>query len=280
MDDDNSLKGRAVIVTGAAGGIGAATARALAAVGAHLVLVDRAAEPLTALAADLTDVGAQTGTEVIALLADITSEADMARMAEVTLDRWGRIDALVAAAGILRSSGQPRLVADTSFAEWRQIIDVNLTGTFLSNRAVLAAMLAQRRGDIINLSSVSGRQGRAFDGAYSASKFGIIGLSESLSEEVSRDGVRVQTVLPDAVDTGLWDQSGTVALKPQAMLQPDDVAAFILYLLGLPRDAYLLNSVIAPMPRRGRKGGGAKAAAKSAAPDSSAPAASAPDTSA
>jgi NAD(P)-dependent dehydrogenase (short-subunit alcohol dehydrogenase family) len=247
--DENSLAGRAVIVTGAAGGIGAATARALAAKGAHLVLVDRAAEPLAALAAEL-------GGEALALPSDVTSESDMARMAQVTLDRWGRIDALVAAAGILRTGGQPRPVADTSFAEWRQIIDVNLTGTFLSNRAVLAAMLAQRRGDIINLSSVSGRQGRAFDGPYAASKFGIIGLSESLSEEVSRDGVRVQTVLPDAVDTGLWDQSGTVALKPRAMLKPDHVAAFILYLLSLPRDAYLLNSVIAPVPLRGRRGGG------------------------
>jgi len=251
--DDNSLAGRAVIVTGAAGGIGAATARALAGRGAHLVLVDRAADPLTALAAEL-------GPDTIALACDITSESDMARMAQVTLDRWGRIDALVAAAGILRTGGQPRPVADTSFDEWRQIIDVNLTGTFLSNRAVLGAMLTQRRGDIVNLSSVSGRQGRAFDGPYAASKFGIIGLSESLSEAVSRDGVRVQTVLPDAVDTGLWDQSGTTALKPRAMLTPDHVAAFILYLLGLPRDVYLLNPVIAPVALRGRKGSGGKPA--------------------
>ena len=245
------ISGRAVIITGAAGGIGAATARALAAKGAALTLVDRSEEPLRALAAEL-------GPETLVLPADVTSEADMAQMAALTLERRGRIDALVAAAGILRTGGQPRPVADTSFEEWRRIIDVNLTGTFLANRAVLAAMLAQRQGDIVNISSVSGRQGRAFDGPYAASKFGIIGLSESLAEEVQRDGVRVQTVLPDAVDTGLWDQSGTAALKPRAMLQADHVAAFILYLLTLPRDAYLLNSVIAPVPLRGRRGGGAK----------------------
>lgn len=245
---EHTLAGRAIIVTGAAGGIGAATARALAQKGARLVLVDRAEEPLLALAAELGDAA-------LACRADVTSEADMARMAEVTLAWCGRIDGLVAAAGILRTSGQLRPLADTSFEEWRRIIDVNLTGTFLANRAVLAAMLRQRCGDIVNISSTSGRQGRAFDGPYSASKFAVIGLSESLAEEVQRDGVRVQTVLPDAVDTGIWQQSGMAALKPRAMLQPEHVAAFILYLLSLPRDAYLLNSIIAPVPLRARKAG-------------------------
>jgi NAD(P)-dependent dehydrogenase (short-subunit alcohol dehydrogenase family) len=243
----DSLQGRAAIITGAAGGIGAATARIFAAQGARVVLVDRNADALAALAAEL-------GSNATTLPADITSEADMARMAQVTLDRWGRIDVLVAAAGILRVSGQPRPVADTTFDEWRRIIDVNLTGTFLSNRAVLAAMLAQKQGDIVNISSVSGKQGRAFDGPYAASKFGIVGLSESLAEEVQRDGVRVQTVLPDAVDTALWDQSGTAALKPRAMLSPAHVARFITYLVTLPRDAYLLNPVVAPVPLRVRRG--------------------------
>lgn len=242
---DDSLSGRAVIITGAAGGIGAATARLMAARGAKLVLVDRAEAPLVALAAEL---GA------VALPSDVSSEADMARMAEVTLARFGRIDVLVAAAGILRTSGQPRMVADTGFDEWRRIMDVNLTGTFLSNRAVLAAMLAQKQGDIVNISSVSGKQGRAFDGPYSASKFGIIGLTESLAEEVQREGVRVQAVLPDAVDTGIWDQSGGLALKPRLMLAPERVAAFIAYLVCLPRDTYMLNSVVAPVPLRARKG--------------------------
>lgn len=243
--ENTDLAGRAAIVTGAAGGIGAATARHFAGRGARLLLVDRAAETLAALAAEL---GAT------AFPADVTSEAEMARMAEAALAAWGRIDVLVAAAGVLRTGGQPRPLADTSFEEWRRIIDVNLTGTFLSNRAVLAAMLGQRQGDIVNISSVSGRQGRAFDGPYAASKFGIVGLSESLAEEVQREGVRVQTVLPDAVDTALWEQSGTAALKPRAMLRPEQVAAFIGYLVTLPRDAYLLNPVVAPVTLRARRG--------------------------
>lgn len=244
MDD---LAGRVTIITGAAGGIGGATARVLAAKGAHLVLVDRSEAALGVLAAEL-------GGETLTLVADVASEADMARMAEVTLGRWGRIDALVTTAAILRASEGMATLAQTSFADWRKIIDVNLTGTFLANRAVLPAMLAQKRGDIVNLSSTSGRQGRAFDGPYSASKAGIIGLSESLSEEVSREGIRVQTLLPDAVDTGLWSQAGGTALKPRAMLAPERVAALIAYLLSLPRDTYLLNSVVVPMAVRRRKG--------------------------
>ena len=243
MDD---LKDRVVIITGAAGGIGSATARAPHAAGAKLALVDRPGDPLDALGRDLAGS--------LPLPLDVASEEDMAAMAEKTLAAFGRIDALVTTAAILRKGEGVRKISETSFDEWRTIIDVNLTGTFLANRAVLPAMLDQKQGDIINLSSVSGRQGRAFDGPYSASKAGIIGLSESLSEEVARQGIRVQTLLPDAVDTGLWGQSGGVALKPQAMLTPDRVAALLLYLLALPRDTYLLNPVVAPVPSRRRKG--------------------------
>lgn len=244
------FQGRTVIVTGASGGIGSTTCAALLKAGANVVLVDWAEDKLAEVAAGF---GADYGDRVLALRLDVSSEADMAAMAEQTLARFGRIDALVAAAGILRTSGQPRQVADTSYEEWRKIIDVNLTGTFLSNRAVLAAMAAQGEGDIINVSSTSGKQGRAFDGPYSASKFGILGLSESLASEVQLQGIRVQTVLPDAVETGLWDQSGTAAIRPRNMLSPENVAGFILYLMALPRDMYILNGVVEPLRSRSRR---------------------------
>lgn len=249
------LDGRVVIITGAAGGIGSALARALAGRGARLVLLDRAAGPLAALAAELEGELAEgvPGVEVLPIVCDVCSEEEMAGMASRTLEVFGRIDALVTTAAILRAGSGMRTLAQTGFAEWRRIIDVNLTGVFLANRAVLPAMLAARRGDIINLSSTSGRQGRAFDGPYSASKAGIIGLSEALSEEVAREGIRVQTLLPDAVDTGLWDQAGGSALKPRHMLSPARVAEVIVYLLTLPRDTYLLNSVLSPSPVRKRR---------------------------
>ena len=246
-DGMEDLSGRVVIITGAAGGIGGATARALAAKGARLVLVDRSGEALDALAGGLK-------AEVLTRVADVTSEEDMHAMAAAALERFGQIDALVTSAAILRAAGGMQTLAETSFDDWSRIIGVNLTGTFLANRAVLPAMLEAKRGDIVNISSTSGRQGRAFDGPYSASKAGIIGLSESLAEEVMRQGVRVQTLLPDAVDTGLWSQSGGTALKPQVMLPADRIGALIAYLLAMPRDTYLMNPVVAPVPQRRRKG--------------------------
>jgi NAD(P)-dependent dehydrogenase (short-subunit alcohol dehydrogenase family) len=241
------LEDRSVIVTGASGGVGSACARLFASHGAKLTLVDRNEASLSALAAEID-------TEAMTLALDVTSEDDMVQMASRTVERFGGIDTLVAAAGILRTGGEPRTVVDTSYDEWRTVIEVNLTGTFLSNRAVLADMLKRGSGDIVNISSTTGRQGRAFDAPYAASKSGIIGLSESLAEEVGRRGVRVQTLLPDAVRTSLWDQSGTTALKPPHMLSPDRVAEFVLYLITLPRDAFLLNPMLYPLQVRTKRG--------------------------
>jgi len=249
------LAGRSIIITGAAGGIGGACARLLVGRGARLTLVDRNRERL----ADLERALGAGNVQVLAL--DVTSESDMAGMAQAAVERFGGIDALVAAAGLLRAGGELRPVSDTSFEEWRTVIDVNLTGTFLSNRAVLPAMLRRSSGDIVNISSTSGRQGRAFDAAYCASKFGVVGFSESLAEEVGRLGIRVQTLLPDAVDTPIWQQSGS-ALKPRAMLSPERVAEFVMYLLTLPRDAFLLNPALYPLrPRTRRVAAGSAAAA-------------------
>jgi NADP-dependent 3-hydroxy acid dehydrogenase YdfG len=246
----DALKDRIIVITGASGGIGSACAKALAATGAKLVLADRDRERLAKLQSDIASSATE---DPVILTVDVTSEADMNRMAQVAIERYGRIDALIAAAGLLRVSGQPRPALETSFDEWSTIVGVNLTGTFLSNKAVLPAMIAQGEGDIINISSTSGRQGRAFDSAYCASKFGIVGFSEALAEEVSRQGVRVQTVLPDAVDTGLWSQNGTTALRPRDMLSPAEVAKFIIYLLSLPRDMFLYNPTLMPMKQRAKK---------------------------
>jgi NAD(P)-dependent dehydrogenase (short-subunit alcohol dehydrogenase family) len=241
------IGGRSVAITGACGGIGTACASLLAGMGACLTLVDRSADGLEALARSLGSADFQS------LTLDVTNESDMQRMAQAAVERFGRVDVLIAAAGILRSNPQPTPVVDTTFDEWRSIIDINLTGIFLSNRAVLPAMLKGGGGDIVNISSTSGRQGRAFDAAYCASKFGVVGFSESLAEEVGRLGIRVQTLLPDAVDTPIWAQSGSAALKPQTMLPPERVAQFVHYLITLPRDTYLLNPTIYPLRSRARR---------------------------
>jgi len=244
------LQDKVSIVTGAASGIGRACVKTLLTAGSKVVLVDRNAGALEEVVAELEDSHPQ---DLLSLCLSVTSEDEMAAMASETVGRFGRIDILVAAAGILRLGGTLKTISDTPLSEWNAIIETNLTGTFLSNRAVLPVMIEQKQGDIVNLSSTSGRQGRPFDGPYSASKFGIIGLSESLAEEVSAHGIRVQTVLPDAVATPLWDQNGSAAIKPAQALPPERVADLILYLVSLPRDTFLLNPVLAPFKSRKKR---------------------------
>ena len=191
------------------------------------------------------------GIAALALALDVTSERDMSEMARRALEQFGRIDVLIACAGILRGRGSlPKPVTEVSSQEWDEVLDTNLKGVFLSNRAVLPVMISQRSGNIINVSSTAGLQGRAHDGPYCASKFGVIGLSQAVAEEVRYSGVRVQVVLPDAVDTPIWEQNGSI--RPEHALAPQRVADLILYLVTLPDDTVVLAPVIAPLRTRRR----------------------------
>ncbi|MCP5195236.1 MAG: SDR family oxidoreductase [Gammaproteobacteria bacterium] len=252
-----SLQDRVAIVTGGASGIGQATCLALAQAGARVVVVDRDA---TRVEATLTELNTRSPTidtaSPLGLVLDVSQEADMQHMAAQTLERFGCIDILVACAGILRSDGRNlKTFAQLSTPEWEQILNVNLRGVLLSNRAVLPTLLQQRRGDILNVSSVSGRQGRAYDAPYCASKFGVIGFSESLAAEVQSQGIRVQTVLPDAVNTPFWNQNGPVPM-PTYALPPERIADLIVFMLALPPDTQLLAPVIAPLQVRQRRSSG------------------------
>jgi NAD(P)-dependent dehydrogenase (short-subunit alcohol dehydrogenase family) len=174
---------------------------------------------------------------------DVSQEPDVSKLFHFVLSRLGRVDILVCSAGILRTSGVPRPASDLSLDEWDRVIDVNLTGTFLCNREAVRIMIRQRRGQIINMSSMSGLRGHALDSAYCASKFGVIGLSESIAEEVRRFGIRVQTVLPDVVATPLWAQNGLLP-APYDSLPAERVADFITFLATLPEDSILINPVL------------------------------------
>ena len=131
--------------------------------------------------------------------------------------------------------------------EWNRILNTNLTGTFLSNRAVLPVMLRQRSGLIVNLSSLSGRRGYAFDAAYCASKFALIGMTEALADELRPRGVRACVVLPGAIDTGMWNQNGGIP-RPAYLLPASRVAGLIAFLAGLPADTQCLEFAIEPAP--------------------------------
>jgi len=251
IESDARLVGKVVMVTGGTGGIGRAVCEVVAREGGSVVVCDVNKERIDEVVSRLSE--SPTGANHLGLRVDVRSEADNQAMVKATLDRFGRIDALIACAGILRGPGEsPKPIIEVSLAEWDTVLDVNLNGVFLSNRAVLPTMVQQRSGIIINISSVQGLLGRALDGPYCASKFGVIGLSQSIAEEVKSYGVKVQAIMPHAIDTPMWDQNGPVP-KPGNALPPERVADLILFMLTQPEDTVLLGTVIAPLGARMRK---------------------------
>jgi NAD(P)-dependent dehydrogenase (short-subunit alcohol dehydrogenase family) len=179
------------IITGAAGGIGSATAKALALQGASLVLTDVASSGLEALAATLRPAGANIRTEV----ADITHREDIDRVITAALQTFGRVDVLANIAGV---STSPSL-CDATDQDLERVVTVNLLGCARTMHAVLPIMKNQRSGSIVNVGSVAGEAGVM--GIYSASKFGLRGLSDSVRREVRSFGVNVTLIEPGFVRT-------------------------------------------------------------------------------
>ncbi len=248
----NRLDGKVIIITGGAGGIGLATAKAAASIGASIVVADLDEARCTTVAAELEAAGAPA----IGVPIDVREEAHHARLVQATLTRFGRIDALIACAGILRLRGTPpKVLVDTSAEEFDQVVGINLRGVFLANRAVLPTMIAQRSGMIINLSSVQGLQGRAYDSVYCASKSGVIGLSQAVADEVRTYGVKVQALMPAAVATPMWEQNKPAPMPGDA-IAPERIAELIVFMLLQPEDTMLVGPVIAPVGARKRKAAG------------------------
>ncbi len=246
------IEGQTAIVTGGASGIGLAAAKKLAGAGAGVAVIDLSAEGVRQAVAS---IGGDS--EHLGIALDVRDPEAMDRMREDVVARWGHIDILVTCAGVLRGvPGRLQTLAETSGEAWDRVIDTNLTGVFLANRAVLPVMLQQKSGNVVNVSSTSGRHGQAYDSAYCASKFGVIGLSECLAEEARPHGVRVQVLLPEMVDTPMLGQNGPIP-KPAQLLSADRVADVILYLLRLPEDTTLLSPVLGSF-RAGRTASGTK----------------------
>jgi NAD(P)-dependent dehydrogenase (short-subunit alcohol dehydrogenase family) len=244
------LEGKVAIVTGGASGIGRATCFSLAREKATIIIVDINQEQVEEAVSELINNGFGS---VMGQKRDVRSETDMEEMVNDVVHKFNQIDILVHCAAILRGKGSgPRMLFEISMDEWNQVIDTNLKGTFLCNRAVVSTMIKQRSGHIINLSSISGRVGRPFDSVYCASKSGVIGLTEALSEEVRQYGVRVQAVLPGPVNTPIWEQNKHIKAPPES-LPPERVADVITYLIKLPADTICDHIVVKPFVTRRRK---------------------------
>lgn len=189
------------IVTGGGQGLGQAICRRLAEAGAHVAVVDRNAETARATAQELERL---TGRPALAVHADVTVEEEVAAMVAQAVTAWGRIDLLVANAGVV-IAGQATELDGASF---RRVIDVNLTGYFLCAKYVAPVMKAQRKGVIIQINSISGLRGSFGNGAYCASKAAGIGLTQSLALELAEYGIRVNAICPGhLLDSPLWVNS-------------------------------------------------------------------------
>ena len=250
------LENRIVLITGAARGIGAASARRLAADGARLVLADVDGAAVEKLAREVGGV---------AVPADVTRAADIARMVDEPYRRWARLDVLFNNAGVIRV--QPLL--DTTEAEWDRVMAVNLRAVFFVLQAVARRMKDQPpisgselRGKLIHTASIAGyRGGNHFTTPYSASKAGVISLTRSAAQALAADRITSNCVCPGAVDTAMWEQidrelaalhglapreawtrriAGIPLGRPET---PDDVAGVVAFLAG-PDSDYMTGQAI------------------------------------
>ena len=219
------LTGRVALVTGASRGIGAATAAAVAAAGAHVVLAARNRSALDGVAGRIRDAGGQA----TAVPTDVSDEASVERLF-ASVQQVGPVSVLVCAAGVLT----PAPFAGTTSALWHETLGINLTGTFLCCRAAFTAMVSRGGGRIVNIASLSGVYAtEKFPGlaAYNVSKYGVIGLTEGIAVEGKEHGISAICLSPGAVDTEMLRRANP-ALRPG--LTPDDVAELIVALLGSP----------------------------------------------
>jgi 3alpha(or 20beta)-hydroxysteroid dehydrogenase len=184
------LEGKVAIVTGAAGGIGAETARRFAAEGASLVLTDADGSGAELLAGEL-------GERAISQPHDVASESDWQAVVALALEAHGRIDILLNNAGVFLAAP----LQETSLEDFRRVMEVNAVGVFLGMRAVSPAMIEQRAGSIINVSSVAGLGGSPYLTAYAASKWAVRGMTKVIAKELAPFGIRVNSLHPGQIDT-------------------------------------------------------------------------------
>ncbi len=225
------LAGRVAVVTGGSRGIGAQTARALAANGAMVAVIGRDEQALADVAGSIVAAGGQG----LAVRADCTVEAEVERAATTIAGRLGPVDVLATFAG---GNGIPVPTAEETVAHWREVVESDLTATFACVRAFLPVMIDRGRGSIVTMSSAAGRQAARSNAAYAAAKAGVIALTRHLAAEMGPHGVRVNCIAPSAVENErmrAWtteDQRRELgaSFPLRRIGQPADVAAAALFL--------------------------------------------------
>ena len=212
---------RVVAITGASAGIGRATAVRLARDGASLAICARRADRLDAAAQEIRAAGG----EALAIAADVTRAEEMERFVAAAVERFGRLDVMICNAGF----GIAGAIDDISPAQMRELVDINYMGTFHAARAALAVFRRQTAGHIIIVSSIVGRRGVPYMGAYAATKFAQVGLAECLRSEVAGSPIHVTVVYPVSTDTEFFDvmsrETGTLVTRAHGPRQPVTIVA-------------------------------------------------------
>lgn len=226
---DLGLKGKTAIVTGGASGLGRETSHYLVREGARVVVADVNGDNIKKVVKELSDLGGQAeGVEM-----DVRRYEDNERMAKTAIDKFGRIDVLLAGAGI----ADGRFFLDTQPSDWDRMIDINIKGVLNSNRAVAPYMVEQKKGSIINIASEAGKVGEKRMVVYSATKGAVIGFTKALSVELGRFNIRVNAVCPGVTMTPMTAGYTPEQLErsskfyPMGRLgQPADIASMITFL--------------------------------------------------
>lgn len=220
-----TIQGKTALITGAGKGIGKATAIALAKEGVNVGLFARTEEDLKKTASELE----QYGVKVAYFAGDVSSMEQVDEGVKQLTEQLGTFDILINNAGI----GKFGKFLDLDPAEWKKIIDINLMGAYYVTRAILPQLIEKNSGDIINISSTAGQKGAPVTSAYSASKFGLLGLTESLALEVRKHNIRVTALTPSTVATELAFKENLTDGNEEKVLQPEDLAEFIVASLKL-----------------------------------------------
>ena len=241
----SNVKNTVIVITGASSGIGAASAIKLASLGGKVVLAARNEEKLKALVAEIRNAGG----EASYFVTNVTDKTSLVGLVEFAIKQYGRINSLVNNAGLMLFSDWKNVVVD----DWEKMIDTNIKGYLYAIVAALPQMLEQGHGKILNMSSVAGLHVGGSSGVYSATKFFIRGITESLRKEVGVDsGVQVSMISPGVIDTG-WadkvsDAKGREAAKAlnEIAITPEQVADAVAYALDQPTNLTINDIVIHP----------------------------------
>ncbi len=235
MNQGDSLSGQVALVTGASRGIGLAIARRLGEMGARVSLCARSQEKLEEAVAGLR----AAGIEALALPADVTSGDQVSSLVRSTQEQLGPIDILVNNAGI----GVFGPFHEQTEASWDAVVETNLKSVFLVSRAVAPEMIRRKTGHIINIGSLAGKNAFAGGAIYCASKWGLLGLSGCMAEDLRAHGIRVSAVCPGSVNTEFSPHTGKDASK---MLQPEDVAHAVAALVTQAPGSFISEIQIRP----------------------------------